>query len=710
MLSRGKPAEGEPPTETFVERPAGQAEEPVESWGRFENLERLGEGGFGSVYKAFDPSLRREVALKLLHGGADAAGQQALLEEARTLARMRHPNIVPVYGVEAHAGRVGFWSELIRGRTLASIVRAEGPMGAREVALAGLDLCAAAGAVHGQKLLHRDIKAENVMREEGGRLLLVDFGLSHDAGREGGLGGTPLYMAPELFRGERPSVASDIYALGVTLYFLASGRFPYEARTGRELAQAIGRGERTALADVRPDFPAELTRVIERAAHPEAAKRFATAGRLQVALSEFLALASRGRSRRWMAVAAAGLAAAGAGLYLKHVYERGTASPAAHESYLAGQKLMARDDQPGHLDKALAEFEKAVATDPKFALGHAAVAQARWTRFVATRDKTELDGALASANRAMELNSGISGIYVVQGEIHNWTGKRDLALEELQRAVKLDGRNAAAHRALGSLYLKLGRMEEAEESYRRAMNLDPENWEHYFAAGNFELRRSNLDRAAGWLEDALDRSPNNPLVLTNLGSVYLRQEELGKARTMFERVVKVEPRYRALANLGNILMLEGRYREARRAFEEALRRNDADFGLWGTLAMAHRHGGDGDGKAGELFRKAAEMGERAREADPKNSRLLASLGGYYAVLGEKEKSLPILRQAVALGPDDSDTNFHAGEGFELLGLREEALRAVNHAMERGYPALYVERSPDLASLRGDPRYRKRPRE
>lgn len=698
-------AEGPPPG-TFFE---GPAEEPVERWGPFEKLERLRGTGYGTVYKAFDPALRREVALKLLHGGAAAAGQagqQALLEEARALARMRHPNIVPVHGVESHAGRVGFWSELIRGRTLAAIVRAEGPMGAREVALAGLDLCAAVGALHGVKLLHRDIAAENAMREEGGRLVLVDFGLRGGAG----LWGTPLYMAPELFGGAKASVASDIYSLGVTLYFLASGRFPYEARSLEELREVMGRGGRRELAEARPGIPPELARVIERAAHPEAARRYATAGQLQAALSEFLAGAARGRSRRWLAVAAAALAAVGTGAYFKRVSERGTASAAAYESYLAGRRLMARYDQPGHLDKALAEFEKAVAADTNFALGHAALARARWTRFVETGDETERDRALASASRAMELDGGIADVHVVRGEIHNWTGKRDLALEELQRAVKLDGRNAAAHRALGSLYFNLGRMDEAEESYRRAMNLDPENWEHYFAAGNFELRRSNLGRAVAWLEDALDRSPNNPLVLTNLGSVYLRQEELGKARTMFERVVKVEPRYRALANLGNILMLEGRYREARRAFEEALRRNGADFGLWGTLAMAHRRGGDWDGKAGELFRKAAEMGERAREEEPKNSRLLASLGGYYAVLGEKEKSLPLLRQAIALGPDDSSTNFHAGEGFELLGLREEALRAVNHAMERGYPALYVERSPDLASLRGDARYRRRPRE
>ncbi|MEP7367688.1 MAG: serine/threonine-protein kinase, partial [Acidobacteriota bacterium] len=176
---------------------------PVESlltvWGPFEKLTPIGRGGFGTVYRAWDPRLEREVALKLLRPKAEAAGQGMLLDEARMMARVRHPNVVPVYGVEAHGGRIGFWSELIQGKTLAALVAQQGPMGARECALAGVEICAALSAVHSASLLHQDIKAENVMREQGGRILLMDFGLSRLSGQGLAGAGTPVYMAPEMW-------------------------------------------------------------------------------------------------------------------------------------------------------------------------------------------------------------------------------------------------------------------------------------------------------------------------------------------------------------------------------------------------------------------------------------------------------------------------------------------------------------------------------
>ena len=106
-----------------------------------------------------------------------------LLEEARRLARVRHAHVVQVYGAEQHDGRVGLWMELVRGESLEQTVQSRGPFGAREAALIGLDLCAALAAVHGAGLLHRDIKAQNVMRESGGRLVLMDFGTGEELRR-----------------------------------------------------------------------------------------------------------------------------------------------------------------------------------------------------------------------------------------------------------------------------------------------------------------------------------------------------------------------------------------------------------------------------------------------------------------------------------------------------------------------------------------------
>ena len=141
-------------------------------WGRLILVEPIGQGMSGEVFKAWDTELYREVAVKLLHGDHEAD----VLGEARRLARLRHEHVVQVYGAEKHAGRVGLWMEFVRGTSLEELIQARGPLGGREAAIIGLDVCAALAAVHGAGLLHRDVKAQNVMREEGGRIVLMDFG------------------------------------------------------------------------------------------------------------------------------------------------------------------------------------------------------------------------------------------------------------------------------------------------------------------------------------------------------------------------------------------------------------------------------------------------------------------------------------------------------------------------------------------------------
>src|SRR5580704_4238190 len=220
---------GEQPTIPFGVDRTGRGDTPSQShWGSFVLNARVGSGGFGEVYRAWDPHLQREVALKLLLPGAvgGEAEYEAMLREARALASVRHPNIVPVHGVDRHDGRVGFWTDFVRGKTLSALVGEQGTFGAREAALIGLDVARALSAVHRAGLLHRDIKAENVMREEGGRILLMDFGLSSIEKRQTNIAGTPSYMAPELFAGGQGTVATDIFSVGVSLYFLLAGEYP----------------------------------------------------------------------------------------------------------------------------------------------------------------------------------------------------------------------------------------------------------------------------------------------------------------------------------------------------------------------------------------------------------------------------------------------------------------------------------------------------
>jgi serine/threonine protein kinase len=263
-----------------------------ESWGRLRILGRLGQGSFGDVFRAFDPDLEREVALKLRRptgAGTDHEGDR-FINEARRLAKVKHPNVLVVHGVDRLDGQVGIWCEFIKGKTLEQWLREHGPLGAQEAALIGADLCRALAAVHRAGLVHRDVKSANVMREEGGRIVLMDFGCVGERIAAGGANpsgfvyGTPLYMAPEQLNGARPAPAADIYSLGVLLYHLATGAHPIEAGSFDELLYKHQHGEFVPLRDRRPELPGEFIGVTERALSPRPEDRYASVGRMERAL------------------------------------------------------------------------------------------------------------------------------------------------------------------------------------------------------------------------------------------------------------------------------------------------------------------------------------------------------------------------------------------------------------------------------------------
>jgi|KBSSwiStaDraftv2_1062776.scaffolds.fasta_scaffold03054_6 serine/threonine-protein kinase len=268
--------------------------QPIGIWAQLALLEQLGAGSFGVVYRAWDPHLAREVALKVVGSGLVAAlDTSRIAREGRLLARLRHPNIVTVYGAAVEQGRVGLWMELIRGITLAQAVDKQGPFSAREASLVGLDVCRALTAVHRAGLLHRDVKAQNVMREDGGRIVLMDFGTGREIDAKGPKGkaeivGTPLYLAPEIFRGEPASVRTDVYSAGVLLYHLVTASYPHPVKTVDELRQRLDTVPPIKLGDARRDLPATFVRVVSEAIADDPEARCESAGALEQDLLEAL--------------------------------------------------------------------------------------------------------------------------------------------------------------------------------------------------------------------------------------------------------------------------------------------------------------------------------------------------------------------------------------------------------------------------------------
>ncbi len=282
----------------------------TDHWGSLRLLERIGRGAFGEVYRAWDPRLDREVALKLLPARRASGDREAstIIHEGRLLARVRHPNVVTIHGAEQIGDRIGLWMEFVRGLTLEQILQQQTVLSPAETATIGLELCRAVAAVHGAGLLHRDIKAHNVMRGEDGRIVLMDFGTGREVADDApsDLVGTPLYLAPEVLQGQPATVRSDIYSVGVLLYHLVTGSYPVHARTVCQVRRAHQRGQRATVHAGRRDVPAKLARIIDRAIDPRPERRYQSAEALS---TDLLALEPRSRLMRMAAaiVAAAAL-------------------------------------------------------------------------------------------------------------------------------------------------------------------------------------------------------------------------------------------------------------------------------------------------------------------------------------------------------------------------------------------------------------------
>ncbi|MFK7958791.1 MAG: serine/threonine-protein kinase [Lysobacterales bacterium] len=201
-------------------------------WRHLKVERELDHGGFGTVYEAWDPVLKRRVALKLIQ--EDRITEQrdrSMIVEAQRMASVRHANVLAVHGADVADGRTGIWSDLLEGMNLQQTVKEGRPLSTQQVTAMAVSLADALGLIHRSGIVHGDIKPANIMIQPDGMPILMDFGSSPGSSFGQSSYGSPLVMAPEQFTGQPATRACDIYGLGATLYFALKGRFPVEANS-----------------------------------------------------------------------------------------------------------------------------------------------------------------------------------------------------------------------------------------------------------------------------------------------------------------------------------------------------------------------------------------------------------------------------------------------------------------------------------------------
>jgi eukaryotic-like serine/threonine-protein kinase len=239
--------------------------------GRYEIKHVLGTGGMSSVYCAFDTLLERNVALKVLHDqyGGDEEYVERFRREARSVAQLSHPNIVTVIDRGEEDGKQFIVFEIIEGENLKELVERGGPLPVRRALELGLEVGRALAFAHGQGLVHRDVKPQNVLLNDEGRAKVTDFGIARvlDAVGQTETGtvlGTSHYIAPEQARGEQIDAQTDIYSFGVVLYELLTGELPYPGDNFLTVAMKHVNDPSPSVLDRRPDTPLRLASLIER--------------------------------------------------------------------------------------------------------------------------------------------------------------------------------------------------------------------------------------------------------------------------------------------------------------------------------------------------------------------------------------------------------------------------------------------------------------
>lgn len=696
--------------------------------GHYHIRRKLGEGGFGQVFEAWDSLLCRSIAIKQLKGMPAAAPPERLIREGRLAAALRHPAFVQVFAVDGDGVTQAIIMELVQGDTLHQLLEQRALSIAQ--ALDIVDRVAEAMAVaHGSGLVHGDIKPSNLIIEPTGTPRIVDFGLAREidplvtqstSGAE--MHGTIAYMAPERLAGQDPDVSADIYALGTVLYEMVAGSRPYANLQGLALAAAHLQSSSAQWPFPPGTDPAIVALVLAMTARLPV-ERLPTMLAVRASLQTIrggpaaprLPLYRRAaRHWRWAAATLAVLALA-LGSLSQTDWRAGLRGPHDEARLMQqGMQALRNFDREGSLDAAAAAFSGVLAHNQKQAAAAAGLSLADSLRYIGDgRDPAWLARADAAAQQALRLDDQLALAHVARGDVQRMAGRLPDAALAYARALALDPRNVMALAGQANLLIASQRWDEAAQLLRRAMEWHPRERRFADLLGTLRYQQGDYRAAETAFRLSLKLDPDTVFAYANLNAALLRQGRPDEALQVLQQGLQVRPNGRLYSNLGTTLFARGDYGGAAQAFERAL--SDAkgspnDYLKWANLADALRWIPGREAAAQTAYRRAADLLGSVLAQAPGDATRLSRMGLYSARLGQYATALKWNARAIALAPASPDTQFRAALVFELASQRAAAITALAQAQTLGYPSNLIVAEPDLIALRRDSRYQHLPSE
>jgi eukaryotic-like serine/threonine-protein kinase len=720
--------------------------------GRFRILREVAQGGMGIVYEAMDEKLERRVAIKCARAGF----RKQLPPEVRHAREISHPNVCKIFEIHTASteqGEIDFIvMEFLEGETLAQRLRRE-PLPKPEARAIALQLCAGLSEAHRNNVIHGDLKSNNVIlttHADGSvRAVIMDFGLARRPGVSGlcrssaPLGGTPDYMAPELWRGTRATVASDIYALGVILWELASGLSPSDLPV---TSSTLSWEER--LTWKPPPGRGKWGRVVANCLDPDPAQRFHSSDEVAEALNP-------SHTRRWfLGIAATVLLTLGSGMV---IYQRATAPPetvrlavlpfassddsSLSESLLRGTRTQiarlrgskhtkftfvsagkdARTDTPDkslaaigvtHVLRGILERQhngitlRAYLTDVR-----SGVNAKEWVEAYKPQElgyaPVALTGVVTETlhlpplPEAQSVNAAARQDYLAGLAAVRRDSSVDAALARFERAVAEDPDSPLTYAGLAeaqwakySVTDDKRWLDAAVESVRLAEIRDPDLAEVHCAAGLLKKDAGWYAQAVWEYSRAVELDPNNSDAYRRLGEAYEGENRLAEALGAYQKAVETDPRqYMSYANLGVFYLSRASYEDAVEYFKKAAELAPDEFLVHLYLGVTYQDLGQFASAEDEL-----RLSNRLKETP----LALHNLGIVQIYEEKHREAIANILRALYSGPQKYTRWMNLGTAYRLAGFKSKSQRAYRRGLDLAETEMA--NNPESGHVRADVAY------
>jgi tetratricopeptide (TPR) repeat protein len=394
-----------------------------------------------------------------------------------------------------------------------------------------------------------------------------------------------------------------------------------------------------------------------------------------------------------------------AGVTASSLTEHGTTVLTAYDFYLQGIGYLQRYERLENVETAITLFQHAIKEDHNYAQSQAALAQAYWYKYSATKDPQWAEQAKAAVKAAENLDSRSPNVQLAIGNLNLRTGSFAAAISAFQRVLGIDPENSDAYLGLGNTYDLLGRTAEAEQMFRRAIEIRPGCWSCYNLLGAFLNKHARYGEAAEAWRKVTELAPDNVWGYMNVGVAYFNTGQFEMAEQYFRRGLQVVPDDPDLySNIGTVSFFLGHFEEDVQFMQKAIALRPQKYDYWGNLADAYRMIPGKAGKAGMAYKHAISLAEQQLKVNPSDTDVLSSLALFYARSGDAVQARQYLMRSLQASPNDVDILRIACLVHLEAGEQQESLKWLEKAVHAGYSRQQLVANPELASLRSKPEF------